>query len=232
MAPSVSTTPNTTPSEEASTSLATPSRLPEWAALEVTELVVLAQNTEQRATARRALEELVKRHQRTVYVALAHLAPERNDLADLTQEVLLRMCRSIGTLRNPAIFKPWLNRIITNLFYDTLRKQSRQLKVLSMDAPYGGDDDSASPTRDVVDPTPRPEHLILGSELDATIYNAIEQLPEPFRSAIVLRDIQGLSYDEIAVLMDCNLGTVKSRLARARDRLQTQLAPYLTEPTP
>jgi RNA polymerase sigma-70 factor (ECF subfamily) len=65
--------------------------------------------------------------------------------------------------------------------------------------------------------------------LDTTIYNAIQQLAEPFRSAVVLRDIQGLSYDEIALLMDCNLGTVKSRLARARERLQTQLAPYLKE---
>ncbi|MFN8614812.1 MAG: sigma-70 family RNA polymerase sigma factor [Vampirovibrionales bacterium] len=220
--------PSTTSASEALSASKLPGPVPEaqqWADFEVVTLVQWAQQTQYAGAQRRALEELVKRHQRNVYVALAHLAPERNDLADLTQEVLLRMCRSIGTLRNPAIFKPWLNRIITNLFYDTLRKQSRQLAPLSLDVPYG--DEAEGPARDVVDPAPRPEHLALGSELDAVIYQAIQQLPEPFRTAVVLRDIQGLNYDEIAELMGCNLGTVKSRLARARDRLQTQLAPYM-----
>src|SRR3712207_4287473 len=89
--------------------------------LSTEDLVVRAQEGQMSA-----LEELVSRYQRLVYVTLHQLAPERNDINDLTQEVLLRMCRSIKSLRNPKTFKYWLNRIITNLFYDELRKADRK----------------------------------------------------------------------------------------------------------
>lgn len=174
-----------------------------------------------------ALEELVVRNQRLVYMALQQLAPERNDIADLAQEVLLRMCRSIKSLRNPKTFKFWLNRIITNLFYDELRKLPRRLKTVSMDEPMSDGENDSSPTRDIADHSLRPEELTLGSELDETIRKAIETLPEQFRTIIVLRELQGLSYEEIASLTHASLGTVKSRLARARLKLQEAIQPYL-----
>jgi RNA polymerase sigma-70 factor (ECF subfamily) len=201
----------------------------DWPALTVEELVVIAQQrAEKPRHGERALEELVIRHQRQVFAALYHLAPERNDLADLTQEVLLRMCRAIGSLRNPKTFKYWLNRIITNLFYDTLRKKTRQIQPSSLDVALGGDNEQG-PTRDIPDNTARPDDLSMGSELDQKIHDAINALPEHFRTVVVLREIQGLSYDEIADLTNTQLGTVKSRLARARSRLQETLKPYLTE---
>lgn len=194
----------------------------DWPTLETETLVLLAQQGN-----RRALEWLVKRNQKGVYITLAQLLPQRQaDIADLTQEVLLRMCRSVGTLRSPKTFKVWLNRIVTNLFYDELRKQARRPVPFSLDEPVG--DEAGSPAqRDLPDETARPDHLLLQSELDEAIYKAITQLEEPFRTVVVLREVQGLSYEEIAELTQGQLGTVKSRLARARQRLQAQLQPYL-----
>lgn len=193
-------------------------------ALSTEELVLKAQ-----ADQMSALEELVSRYQKLVYVTLYQLAPERNDITDLTQEVLLRMCRSIKSLRNPKTFKYWLNRIITNLFYDELRKAPRQLKTISLDEPAYDNDDEQSPARDVPDVSDMPDKLALNSELDRKIQQAIRNLPEQFRTIIVLREIQGLSYEEIASLTETNIGTVKSRLARARLKLQEVLEPYLKE---
>ena len=193
-------------------------------ALSTEELVLKAQ-----ADQMSALEELVSRYQKLVYVTLYQLAPERNDINDLTQEVLLRMCRSIKSLRNPKTFKYWLNRIITNLFYDELRKAPRQLKTISLDEPAYDNDDEQSPARDIPDASDMPDKLALNSELDYKIQQAIQNLPEQFRTIIVLREIQGLSYEEIASLTETNIGTVKSRLARARLKLQEVLEPYLKE---
>lgn len=189
------------------------------------ELVIQAQQDDN-LRSMKALEELVKRHQKTVYVTLYQLAPERQDLTDLTQEVLLRMCRSIRSLRNPATFKYWLNRIITNLFYDELRKMPRRIQAVSLDESVFNEDDDA-PSRDIPDTSAIPEKLSLNSELDRQIQKAIHDLPEQFRTIIVLREMQGLSYEEIASLTHTNIGTVKSRLARARMRLQDVLGPYL-----
>ncbi len=197
--------------------------------LTMEELVVLAQkDPPQSKETLSALEELVRRNQKNVYITLYHLAPQRNDLADMTQDVLLRMCRSIQSLRNPKTFKYWINRIITNRFYDELRKKPRQLNTVSMDAPYSnGDDDSKSSSRDIPDQSDEPEKLLLNSELDEHVQKAITNLPEHFRTIVVLREIQGLSYEEIANLTHSNLGTVKSRLARARAKLQETLHPYI-----
>lgn len=191
--------------------------------LSTEELVEQAQQDDMKA-----LEELVSRHQRSVYLTLYQLAPERNDIADLTQDVLLRMCRSIKSLRNPKTFKYWLNRIITNLFYDELRKSPRTLRTVSMDESFHDDGESDSQvSRDIPDLSQLPEHVALSSELDEKIREAIANLPEQFRTIIVLRELQGMSYEEIASLTNSNLGTVKSRLARARLKLQEAIAPYL-----
>ncbi len=195
-------------------------------ALSSEELVIKAQSDDMRA-----LEELVRRYQRLVYVTLYQLAPERNDIIDLTQEVLLRMCRSIKSLRNPKTFKFWLNRIITNLFYDELRKTPRQLNTISIDEPlYASEEAENALARDIPDSSELPEKMVLNTELDQKIQAAIETLPEQFRTIIVLREIQGLSYEEIASLTNTNIGTVKSRLARARMKLQEALKPYLSAP--
>ncbi len=174
-----------------------------------------------------ALETLIKRNEKIVYNTLYHLDPNRPDLSDLTQEVLFRMARSIKKVRNPDTFKYWLNQIITNLFYDELRRKTRKLPTVSIDEPISDQDSTSAATREIPDIGQVPEETILGSELDEKIKEAIQKLPEQFKIVIVLRELQGLSYDEIAKITKTSIGTVKSRLARARGKLQDHIRPYL-----
>jgi RNA polymerase sigma-70 factor (ECF subfamily) len=177
-----------------------------------------------------AFAELVKRHQRTVYALLYQLAPDWQDTSDLAQEVFIRVWRSINNLRNPSSFRSWLTQIVTNLFYDELRKRPRRVPTVSMDDTLdeGGEETAEQATRDIADTSTLPDERILTNELSDAIREAMKLLPEQFRTAIVLREIEGLSYEEIAVLTKTEMGTVKSRIARARLKLQELLQPYLS----
>jgi len=187
------------------------------------ELVIKSQQND-----RLALEELLKRYQKNIYNTLYHLDPKRHDVSDLVQEAMFRVARSIKNLKSPEKFKVWLNQIITNLFYDELRRKSRQLPTLSMDDnSYDHDEETLSKTKDIPDPARLPDEKTLGFELNNKIQEAVENLPEQFRLVIVLREVQGLSYEEIAEITKTNIGTVKSRLARARAKLQEKIKPYL-----
>ena len=191
--------------------------------MNLTELIIKCQQDD-----KLALEELIKRHEKIIYNTLYHLDPNRVDIADIAQEALFRMTRAIKTLKKPVTFKFWLNQIITNLFYDELRRKTRRLATISMDTPYmDGGEDEASPSRDIADTGKMPEESTLSKELDEVIKESIDDLPEQFRTVIILRELQGLSYEEIAELTKTNIGTVKSRLARARAKLQEQIKPYL-----
>lgn len=172
-----------------------------------------------------AFEELVKRHQKTVYTLLYQLAPDWQDTSDLAQEVFIRVWRSINNLRNPAAFRSWLTQIVTNLFYDELRKRPRKLPTVSMDESIGDEEDGS--TRDIPDESAQPDDSLLNKELSEVIRESMMSLPEQFRTAIVLREVEGLSYEEIAVITKTEMGTVKSRIARARLKLQEMLRPYL-----
>lgn len=173
---------------------------------------------------RQALEVLVKRYQKIVFSMLYQLAPDWNDIADLAQEVFIRVYRHIGSLRNPKTFRAWLNQITINLFYDELRKRPRKVSTISLDK---GSDDEDEQTKEFPDLSQGPDELILNQELAGFIRQAMEELPEQFRVVIVLRELQGLSYEEIAESLGCELGTVKSRIARARARLQVMLKNYV-----
>ena len=186
------------------------------------ELVISCQ-----AGSKDAVEMLVKKHQRSVASLLYQLAPDWPDTSDLAQEVFIRVYRGIHSLRNPKTFKSWLNQIVVNLFYDELRKRPRRLPTISIDAPIEGENGESDLVREIPDPSLKPDEVSLATELDQLIKKAMAQLPEQFRTGIVLREIKGLSYEEIAESIGCELGTVKSRIARARGRLQEVLSPYL-----
>ena len=191
--------------------------------LEITELIIKCQQED-----RIALEELIRRQEKIVYNTLYHLDPNRSDIADIAQEVLFRMARAIKSLKKPATFKFWLNQIITNLFYDELRRKTKRLATISIDTPYlEKNGDEASPSKDIADTGKMPEEKTLNKELDEVIKESINELPEQFRVVIVLRELQGLPYDEIAQITKTNTGTVKSRLSRARAKLQDKIKPYL-----
>lgn len=178
-----------------------------------------------------AFQELVKRYQKSVFALLYQLAPEWRDLNDLAQEAFIRVYRGIHNLRNPKIFKSWLNQIVLNLFYDELRKRPRRLKTISMDQTFEDDSGESEFIREVKDNKLKPDEIIVNNETKEAIKTAMSQLPEQFRTAIVLRELQGLQYEEIAEILGCALGTVKSRIWRARERLQVLLEPLLDDKT-
>ena len=180
-----------------------------------------------RAGNKEAMEFLVKKHQRSVASLLYQLAPDWPDTSDLSQEVFIRVYRGINSLRNPKTFRSWLNQIVVNLFYDELRRRPRRLPTISIDAPIESENGESDLIREIPDPSMKPDESSLARELNQLIKKSMAQLPEQFRTAIVLREIKGLSYEEIAEAIGCELGTVKSRIARARGRLQEVLSPYL-----
>jgi len=182
------------------------------------ELIILSQGSDYKA-----LEELIKREQKNIFATFAYLSKKRENIADLTQEALMRMARGLTNLRNPKTFKSWLNQIVTNLFYDDLRKMNRKPEVLSID----NDTEEGSFHTQIADTRHKPMEKVMSSELDNMIKTEIKNLPEHFRIAIVLRELQGLSYEEIATATSTNVGTVKSRIARAREKLQDGLKHYI-----
>jgi RNA polymerase sigma factor (sigma-70 family) len=186
------------------------------------ELILLSQSNLR--TNRAALAELVRRHQSHVDRILYHLAPDWQDRADLAQEVWIRVYKNIKSLNEPEKFRGWLSRIATNLFYDELRKRKRVAPPLSLDAPINVEDGSID--WEIPSGAPNPSEHLSTVEFYDKLRSAIGNLPEAFRTTIVLREIEGLSYEEIAEVTGVSIGTVKSRIARARAGLQTQLGGY------
>lgn len=174
-----------------------------------------------------ALEELIRREQKNVFASFCYLGAQRENLSDLTQEALFRVSKNIKSLKNPKLFKSWLGQIISNLFYDELRKKQRVPASVSIESYWLNEDDDDESILNICDNTTKPDEKTLGKELSDVIREMIGRLPENFRLVIILREIQGLSYEEIAKITNTNVGTVKSRISRARNKLQECLKPYL-----
>ena len=174
---------------------------------------------------RNAFTVLLRRYQPHVDRVLYHLAPDWQDRADLAQEVWIRVYRNIKRLNQPVKFQGWLSRIATNLFYDELRKRKRTSSPLSLDAPRCLEDGEMD--WEIAGDNPGPDEDLTTREFYEQLRLAIADLPEVFRTTIVLREIQGMPYEEIAEITGVSLGTVKSRIARARQRLQSQLQSYM-----
>jgi RNA polymerase sigma-70 factor, ECF subfamily len=172
-----------------------------------------------------AFSELLRRHQGYVDKILYNLAPDWQDRGDISQEVWIRVYKKINSLQDPAKFKGWLSRIATNLFYDQLRKRKRFATPLSLDASIMTEDNELK--WEIASDLPLPDENLTTVEFYDQLKQAIKDLPDTFRTTIVLREIQGLSYEEIAEITQVSLGTVKSRIARARNKLQLLLQPYL-----
>ena len=161
-----------------------------------------------------ALEELVKRVQKTVFTMFSYLADKRQDVADLTQEALIKMAKNISSLNEPKRFKAWLNQIVTNVFYDYVKKNSKENKVEL-------DNNKLLEIKDKIGCEPGEKCLF--SEMEKLIKAAVLTLPDNLRIVIVLREYEGLSYEDISRITNTTIGTVKSRISRARLRLQQEL---------
>ncbi len=163
---------------------------------------------------RQAFNRLVMQYQNLVYTFLYRLAPHWEDIDDLAQEVFVRVYHSVKRLQDCSQFKSWLHRIAVNVYLDEQRRRKKQQKrIVSNDHIL----------EHQVDPNENPAQHLERQELGKCLQDAIERLPEEFKLAIVLREIQELSYDEIAVVLETSIGTVRSRIFRGRKLLQRML---------
>ena len=169
-----------------------------------------------------AFNELVLLYQRQVYNVAYRIMGDEDSAADASQEAFISAYRAIGGYRGGS-FKAWLLRIVTNACYDELRRRKRR-PTSSLEAIYVTD---AAPGEVLVNGSEGPEAYAQRQDLSRTLHSALQTLPEEQRVALVLSDVQGYNYQEIAEITNCNLGTVKSRLNRARNRFAQVIGPAL-----
>lgn len=184
------------------------------------DLVVACQQNDQRA-----FEVLIQRNRKNIASALFKLAPDWTDHSDITQEITIRIWRSIKTLRNPHAFHRWLNQLIKHLFFDELDYRTKT-KHLSLDEPVE-EDNGYSRLSQLSDTRRLPDEVSHRRELMKKIIHIIDDLPEDFRRILIMREFEGRPYGEIAATIGLELGTTKSRLNRARRKVKIKLQDYL-----
>ena len=164
-----------------------------------------------------AFNDLVERHQSRAYNLCVRMLGDADAAADVAQDAFISAYKHLPALRGE--FRPWLMRIVANGCRDVLRSQKRRPSV-SLDLERDDDD---TPAMQLADTGDGPEAALMKSELQKTIASALAEIPDDQREVVILSDIQGLSYQEIADMTGINIGTVKSRLNRARARLRELL---------
>ena len=163
-----------------------------------------------------AFNRLMEIHEKRMYAVALRMCANREDAQDCLQEAMLRVFRAIGSFKGQSAFSTWVYRITMNTCLDELRKKKNRQNT-SLDnlldqgwAPSDGEN--------------VPEKQAMLSETRRQISSAIQELPEDMRAAVVLRDVHGLAYDEIAGALDTNVGTIKSRISRGREKLREKLS--------
>ena len=169
-----------------------------------------------------AFSEVVARYKAKIYNYVYRMTGSADDAEDLTQEVFIRMYTSIDSFRGQSSLNTWLFRIAGNLCIDRFRRSKNRVPAYSLDEPLGDD----AQTQEVADETYAPHRLLQNAEMAEQIQTALSKLPEKLRATLLLHDIEGLPYEEIAQIAGCPLGTVKSRLFNARMQLRQHLAGY------
>ena len=159
-----------------------------------------------------AFTELMTQHESRMYAVTLRMCANREDAQDCLQDAMLRVYRSIGGFKGQSSFSTWVYRITMNTCLDELRRRKTR-NASSLDTMLEG---GWSPT----DGENGPEKQAVASEQRRVLNSAIADLPEDMRSAIVLRDVQGFSYEEIAEMLEVNIGTIKSRISRGREKLR------------
>lgn len=172
---------------------------------------------------KRAFDLLVRKYQQRIMALISRYIRNRSEIADVAQEAFIKAYRALPNFRGDSQFYTWLYRIAINSAKNYLASQSRRPQTASVDglepeqlADLAGQTDNASP-----------ERLLLTAELKRVIDQAIADLPEELRTALLLREMDGLSYEEIAEVMECPIGTVRSRIFRARDAVDRRIAPLM-----
>jgi len=171
----------------------------------------------------RAFDTLVMRYQLRVFKIVAHVIRDQNEIMDVCQEVFIKAYRAMGKFRGDSSFYTWLYRIAINTSKNYIISQGRRLPVINFEI--------TDMERFISKNSPKefgtPERLLMRDEMEHVVYDTIEHLPKDLRKAIILREIEGLSYDEIAEIMHCPVGTVRSRIFRARAVIDRNVQPLL-----
>ncbi len=164
---------------------------------------------------------LMQEHYRKAYSFAYRLSGNKEDAEDLTQEAFVRAFRAFDRYDPGRPFDRWLFRIVANLFVDRLRARPKQAP-LSLDTPYEGNDGD-SLFSEIPDEEADPSRILMRGVMDERIQSALNNLPSVFRQTVLLTDIEGMSYDEAAEVLGCAVGTIRSRLHRARVIMRSAL---------
>ncbi|MDD3270064.1 MAG: sigma-70 family RNA polymerase sigma factor [Syntrophomonadaceae bacterium] len=166
-----------------------------------------------------AFEELVLKYQNKVYSLSYRYMGNEEDAYDSAQEAFLKVFRSLRSFKGNSSFGTWIFRVTSNVCLDELRRKKRKPIPLSLDEPlatWNGNEVE----KEIADPKPTVDILYEEKERSQYIQHLLDQLKPEFKAVIILRDIQGLNYEEIAEILNCSLGTVKSRISRARNEMR------------
>jgi RNA polymerase sigma-70 factor, ECF subfamily len=176
---------------------------------------------------RRAFEMLVVKYQRRIERLIARMVRDTDLVPDIAQETFIRAYRALPQFRGESAFYTWLYRIAVNSAKKALTDMKRDPVITEAALALRDDEDETSrPATELTDGE-TPESLLASKEIAATVNAAIEALSEDLRQAITLREIEGLSYEEIAEAMNCPIGTVRSRIFRAREAIAERLRPHI-----
>ena len=170
-----------------------------------------------------AFDLLVRKYQHRIAGLISSYIADRSEVQDVAQETFLRAWRAIGNFRGDAQFYTWLHRIAVNTAKNHLVAQNRRPPASDIDAGDAAQYESGGRLRD----NDTPERELLRDEIERTVLGVVEALPGELREAITMREVDGLSYEEIALRMDCPIGTVRSRIFRAREAIDNELRPLL-----
>ncbi|MBU6410430.1 MAG: sigma-70 family RNA polymerase sigma factor [Verrucomicrobia bacterium] len=171
-----------------------------------------------------AYDELIKRYQERIYATIYHMTANHEDANDLAQESFLKAFQALKSFKGGSSFYTWLYRIAVNKTINFLKHRKTRTHLSLNDLDFNAEHDPDLVAL-ISEKTPRRDAGL--SELQEKLNTAMLKLSEPHRLVVVLHDVQGLSHDEIAKVMNCNIGTVRSRLFYARQQLQALLADYL-----
>jgi len=172
-----------------------------------------------------AFDILVRKYEHKLANVISRYIRDPAEVLDVSQEAFIKAYRALPNFRGDSAFYTWLYRIAINTAKNYLVAAGRRPPRDDIEAQDAEQFESASGLKEYA----TPEREALRSELAGTIQSAIDELPEELREAIVLRELEGLSYEEIATAMDCPIGTVRSRIFRARDAIEKRIRPLLDE---
>jgi RNA polymerase sigma-70 factor (ECF subfamily) len=172
----------------------------------------------------RAYDVLVRRYQERIYATVYHMTSNHEDANDLTQETFIKAFRALKSFKGDSSFYTWIYRIAVNKTINFLKQRKNRVQLSLNDVDFNAEHD---PDLVALISEKNPRRDLNLSELQEKLNGALQKLSEHHRMVVTLHDIQGLSHEEIGKIMDCNIGTVRSRLFYARQQLQAYLSDYL-----